>query len=214
MTSAGAWAPLRDSSRIPPSFRPRASTSLGHLSLASSPVLRRRASAAATAVVSENRGQSPSGTRGHTRMDTSRLVPGASVQGRPRRPRPADWWSATTTVRSGLPSAASRQATACVDSTLGNRTTGGESLAGAVIEPPQARGELGAQGLLLDEARPLALDDLRGRALDEFRSSQLRPEERDALVHFADLLLEPLALGRHVHDPRQLDIDLRPTGEG
>ena len=39
-------------------------------------------------------------------IDTSRLAPGGASQRRSSRPRPAVWWPATSTLRSGAPSAA------------------------------------------------------------------------------------------------------------
>src|SRR5439155_1402458 len=202
---------IRDSTRIPASLRPRASTSFGHLSRASMPVVRRSASATATAVAIENVARSAGAIRGRTRIEASRLVPGASFHDRPRRPRPADWWSATTTVRSGAPWAASPNATVCVDSTTERRTTG---IGLAVIEPPEARRELFEERLVGGELLALARDDLGRGALDELRARELPLAELAPLGDHPDLLLEPRPLRSGVDDPGELDVDLRARHDG
>src|SRR5881409_2642664 len=210
-SSAADGAPIRDSTRIPASFRPRTRTSFGHFSRASIPVARRSASATATPVVIENVARSSGATRGLTRMETRRLVPGASAHVRPGRPRPADWWSATTTVRSAAPPAASSNAVVCVDSTTEKRTMGADL---AAIDPAETRGELRPERLLGGEPLALARDDLGRGAPDELRPCELRREEFDALGDPRDLLLEPLAFGGQVHDAGELDVDLRARHDG
>src|SRR3989442_4782352 len=210
-SSAPAGAPIRDSTGIPASFRPRTGTSFGHFSRASIPVAGSRASATATPVAIENVARSTGATRGRTRIETRRLVPGASAHVRPRRPRPADWWSAMTTVRSAAPPAASSNAVVWVDSTTEKRTIGAGL---AVIDPAEARGELRPERLLGGEPLALARDDLGRGALDELRARELRREELYALGDPRDLLLEPLAFGGQVHDPGELDVNLRARHDG
>src|SRR5437870_7204931 len=210
-SSAAAGAPIRDSTRIPASFRPRTRTSFGHFSRASIPVARSRASATATPVAIENVARSTGATRGRTRIETRRLVPGASAHVRPRRPRPADWWSATTTVRSAAPPAASSNAVVCVDSTTEKRTIGAGL---AVIDPAQARRELLQERLFGGEPLALARDDLGRGALDEVRARELRLAELDALGDPPDLLLEPRALRGEIDHPGELDVDLRARYDG
>src|SRR5438128_9805007 len=208
---AAAGTPIRDSTRIPASFRPRTRTSFGHFSRASIPVARSRASATATPVAIENVARSTGATRGRTRIETRRLVLGASAHVRPRRPRPADWWSATTTVRSAAPPAASSNAVVCVDSTTEKRTIGAGL---AVIDPAETRGELRPERLLGGEPLALARDDLGRGAPDELRARELRPAELDALGEPPDLLLAPRALRGRVDDPGELDVDLRARNAG
>src|SRR5438093_9479187 len=97
-------------------------------------------------------------------MEARRLVPAGARQVRPRRPRPASCWSATTTVRSAAPRSASAKATDWVESTVPRRTTTPRALPPDVIEPAEARDEFGVDGFLLDEALTLARDDLGRRA--------------------------------------------------
>src|SRR5262245_27009304 len=184
-------------------------TAFGHLSRASTPVTRRSASAAATAVVSDRVGRSDWARRGLTRIEARRLVPAGARHVRPRRPRPASCWSATTTVRSAAPRSARAKATGCVESTVSRRTMTPDALPAAIIEPAEARDELGAHGFLLDESLPLLGDDLGRGALGEVRLRQLHPGEPDALVDPGDFLLDPLALRRRVDDAGQLDVELR-----
>src|SRR5206468_1124202 len=211
IVTAVGGVPIRDSTRMPAILRPCARTSFGHFSPASMPVARRSASATATAVAIENVARSVGATLGRIRIEASRLIPGASVHVRPRRPRPDDWWSATTTVRSGAPSAASANAVVCVDSTTEKRTIDARL---TVTDPVQARGELRAARLLGGEPFALARDDLGRGAVDEIRAGELRPEELDALGDSPDLLLEPRALRGEVDDPGQRDVDLRARHDG
>src|SRR5262245_64764167 len=88
-----------------------------------------------------------------------------------------------------------------------------DALPAAIIEPAEARDQLGAHGFLLAEALPLLGDDLGRRPLGEVRPRQLRPGEPDALVDPGDLLLDPLALRRRVDDARQLDVELRAADD-
>ena len=117
-------------------------------------------------------------------IEVSRLAPGSSTHARPRRPRPAAWESATTTVPSAAPSAASAKATA------------------------QACHQLGVQRLVLGQLLPLLVDDLGRGPFGEVRPGQLAPREGDGVAEALDLIFEPLALGREVHQPLELDVDL------
>src|SRR5207245_6819928 len=146
--------------------------SVARITRPSFPVARAESSATATPDATYNVSRSTGATRGRTSIETSRLVPGASAHVRPRRPRPADWWSATTTVRSAAPPAASSNAVVCVDSTTEKRTIGAGL---AVIDPAQARRELLQERLFGGEPLALARDDLGRRALDELRARELRP---------------------------------------
>src|SRR2546429_2435453 len=103
-------------------------------------------------------------------MEARRLVPAGARQVRPRRPRPSSCWSATTTVRSAAPRSASAKATDWVESTVSRRTTTPGVLPPTVIDPAEARDELGVQRFLLDEPLPLLCDDLGGA-----RRGQIRP---------------------------------------
>src|SRR5437899_4573801 len=209
-----ARAAVRDSRRIPAIFLPPTSTSFGHLSLVSTRATRRSASAVATAVARDSVARSACGRRGRTMIEASRLVPAEALQVLPRRPRPASCWSATTTVRSAAPRSASAKATDWVESTVPRRTMTPGALLPGIVEPAEARDELGAHGFLLGESLPLLRDDLRGRALGKIRLRQLRAGELDPLVDLGDLLLDPLALRRRLHDARQLDVELRAADDG
>src|SRR5437899_4353967 len=209
-----ARAPVRDSRRIPAIFLPPTSTSFGHLSLVSTRATRRSASATATAVVSDKVESSDCGRRGRTMIEASRLVPAEALQVLPRRPRPASCWSATTTVRSAAPRSASAKATDWVESTVPRRTMTPGALLPGIVEPAEARDELGVQRFLLDEPLPLLCDDLGGRALGEVRLRQLALQELDALGGLGDLLLDPLALGGEVHDAREVYVELRAADDG
>src|SRR5215510_10594047 len=219
-TAAPAWfappgsaPPRRDSSRIPAILRPATMTSFGHLSRASTLVTRRSASAAATAVVSDRVGRSDWARRGRTRIEARRLVPAGARHVRPRRPRPASCWSATTTVRSAAPRSARAKATVCVESTVPSRTMTPDALPAAIIEPAEARDELGAHGFLLDESLPLLGHDLGRGALGEVRLRQLGSRELDPLVDLGDLLLDPLPLGRGIDEPREVDVEFRAAAD-
>jgi len=82
-------AGMRLSSRMPAIFRSPTRTSLGHFRRALSDAARASASATASALTSEYPPHRSGVPRGRTRMDVSRLVPGAASHARPRRPRPA-----------------------------------------------------------------------------------------------------------------------------
>src|SRR2546430_3861079 len=146
-------------------------------------------------------------------MEARRLVPAGARQVRPSRPRPASCWSATTTVRSAAPRSASAKATDWVESTVPRRTMTPDVLPPGVMEPAEARDELGAHGFWLDETLSLLRDDLGGRALGEVRLRQLRLREPDPLVDLGDLLLDPLALRRGVDDAGQLHVELRAADD-
>src|SRR4029077_7734016 len=150
----------------------------------------------------------PGGRPGRARSEPSRLVPVGALQIRPRRPRPASCWSATTTVRSAAPRSASAKATDWVESPVSRRTTTPRALPPGVIDPAETRDELGVDGFLLDEALTLARDDLGRRALREVGLPELGLQEVHALGNLRDLLLDPLALRREVDDTRQVDVEL------
>ena len=69
-----------------------------------------------------------------------------------------------------------------------------DALPAAIIEPAEARDQLGAHGFVLDEALPLLGDDLGRRPLGEVRPRQLRPGEADALVDGFLILLAGILL--------------------
>src|SRR3989442_4305571 len=127
------------------------------------PFPQRSAGPTATGAATETVARSAAAIRVRPRIEASRLVPGASFHDRPRRPRPADWWSATTTVPSGAPRAASPNAVVCVDSTTERRTTGAGL---AVIDPAQARRELLQRHFFHGEPLAAARDNLGRGALD------------------------------------------------
>ena len=79
---------------------------------------------------------------GRTSTDIAMLVPGGAVQVRPSRPRPADWWSATSTLPAGAPVAGG----------LGQVGVGGPGLVDHVDPGPQAVGvdQLRDEGRSLD----------------------------------------------------------------
>ena len=83
------------------------SRSFGHFSVTSTPATSRQASTAASAT----RRVSSLGCAGTSwnRIDTSRLAPGGASHRRSRRPRPAVWWAATSTLRSGRSAAVARR---------------------------------------------------------------------------------------------------------
>ena len=76
--------------------------SFGHTIRASGP----SASAAPTATTTGSNPASTGATPGRSSTETSSAWPPAASHERPRRPRPADWRSAPTTVPSGAPSRA------------------------------------------------------------------------------------------------------------
>ena len=65
------------------------------------------ASAAASATTALARCRCSAGSAGRSRTESNRLVPSGASHRRPRRPRPALWWSATATTPSGAPRRAS-----------------------------------------------------------------------------------------------------------
>src|SRR6516162_10667226 len=146
-------------------------------------------------------------------MEARRLVPAGALQLRPRRPRPASCWSATTTVRSAAPRSASANATDWVESTVPRRTMTPGVLPPGAIEPAEARDELGVDRFLLDQPLTLARHDLGRCALGEVRLRQLVLQEVDALGDLGDLLLDPLPLGGQIDDARQVDIELGTTDD-
>src|SRR5262245_27528361 len=92
---------------MPASLRSPTSTSFGHFRVAVTPADSRHASTAAR----PTRRVSSPGSSGTTwnRSETRRLAPGGASQRRSSRPRPAVWWSATSTLRSGRDAAVDRR---------------------------------------------------------------------------------------------------------
>src|SRR5205085_8095391 len=75
-------------------------------------------------------------------------------------------------------------------------------------DPFQARDELVAQRLLLDELLALLLHDLRRRALRELRAREFGAPEGDRLLRATDLFLQSLPLGREVDDALERHVEL------
>ena len=103
-----AGPPATSSARIPATLPgavpPTRSTSLGHFTAAWTPWVP-RASTVATARVVVTNGWRSGSQVGRNRTEKSRLAAGGASQRRSRRPRPAVWWSATSTEPSGMPPA-------------------------------------------------------------------------------------------------------------
>src|SRR5690242_18823206 len=192
------------SARMPHTFRPCTSRSFGQRMRAPTAAASARASAAASPPTSESWGTLPALPSGRSSTEASRLSPGASHHWWPRRPRPARWWRAVTTVPSGAPAAASRCTSDWVESVASSAVTakrsGGTPMGGRLAERGETGGELLLGLALLDEARALPLHHLGGGALHELRAAELALQERDLLVRPLDLLPEPLRLGVEVDD--------------
>src|SRR5205823_12653826 len=75
-------------------------------------------------------------------------------------------------------------------------------------DPFQARDELVAQRLLLDELLALLRHDLRRRALGELRAREFRAAEGDRLLRATDLFLQPLPRGREVDHALERHVEL------
>ena len=114
------------SARIPASLRSSTTRSLGHFSRASTPVASATASASATATAIVTAPATGAGGRNST--DTSSALPGGATQLRARRPRPAVWWSATTTIPSPAPSRARPSASLLVDPVSAHQRTSANRL--------------------------------------------------------------------------------------
>ena len=82
-------SPPDDSVSRPASLRSPTTMSLGHLSRGRKPAAASTPSQPASPAAISTTGTSPIGSRGRSRTDTSRAVPGAADHVRPRRPRPA-----------------------------------------------------------------------------------------------------------------------------
>jgi len=114
------------SARIPASLRPPTSTSLGHLSIASTHPVDRTADATATPVSSVSQPRRAAGTTaGRSRTEKVSDAPGSLDQDRPSLPRPAVCSSATSTCPSGLPGSATARASrsALVEPVLGTTSS-------------------------------------------------------------------------------------------
>ena len=107
------------SARMPASLRstaepsPGQTRSLGHFRRGSTPVRAATASDAARASTMVVSPATAAGGRSNT-VSSSEPSTGASHT-RPRRPRPASWWSATTTIPSGSPARTSSSTSALVE---------------------------------------------------------------------------------------------------
>ena len=109
-------APAACSARIPASLPPQASTSFGHLRLASSPVSWRSAHAAATPASSGSQPRAAAGTSsGRSSKENVSAAPGLVCQALPCLPLPAVCDSAASTRPSAAPAAASRRTSVLVD---------------------------------------------------------------------------------------------------
>lgn len=122
-TAAGPSGVSTRSTRMPATFRSPSSTSLGHLTAAAAYPRLRSVLATVCPVRSGSHGQLVAGTVGRSRTEKTSEERGGASQVRSRRPRPAVWCSATTTVPSGAPSRARSVATALVDGTLSTTST-------------------------------------------------------------------------------------------
>ena len=108
------------SHRMPATLRSPISRSLGQTMRASGP----RASAAPTATTIGSIPASTGATGGRSSTETSSACPRAASHERPRRPRPALWRSAPTTVPSGAPSRARTIRSSLVEPVSADQVTG------------------------------------------------------------------------------------------
>src|SRR5690606_37843348 len=124
---AAAWLPAGQSASAssPDSLRSPSGVSttrsLGHLRRATTPATSSTASAIARPAAKPTAPATRAGGRSST--ETSSEPPGGATQVRDRRPRPAVWWSATTTVPSRAPSRARSMASAFVDPVVATQRT-------------------------------------------------------------------------------------------
>src|SRR6186997_3275475 len=116
-------APSRASARQPAIFLRLSITSFGHLSCTERPSVRSSVSATAMPATRESCGAGGSGG-GFSRTEKRSAVPAGASQLRPSRPRPAVWWSATTSAPSGSDVSTS----SCVDSQDSTSSRGSPSL--------------------------------------------------------------------------------------
>jgi hypothetical protein len=121
------------SASTPASLRSSTTRSFGHLSPATTPVVSSTASAMARAAAIVV--PSATGAGGRSRTDTSSEPPGGATHVRSRRPRPAVWWSATTTMPSGAPSRASARASALVEPVSATQRTSANREPGGTVTP-------------------------------------------------------------------------------
>ncbi len=120
-SQVGASPPtLADSSRMPTSFMPLASTSLGHFTRSAALGAKCWSmSQAEMAAAKESWAHSPAGLAGRSISVAERLPVGDS-QARPRRPLPAVWRAAVIQTGPGSPAAARRFASSFVESMTSN----------------------------------------------------------------------------------------------
>src|SRR5918994_2726693 len=98
--------------------------SFGHLIRGRRPVIASTASAT-QAAVSRASGVNSEGARcGRSSTESRSDVPDGACQPRPARPRPADWYSATSVVPSGAPARASTRSSCIVLETTSRRISG------------------------------------------------------------------------------------------
>ena len=117
------------SARIPASLRSPTSRSFGHFRSATTPVVAATASAIATAAATTTSGARPAGARAAAAPRRAATRPGGALQVRPSRPRPARWWSATTTRPSGAPDRAASSRYRFVESVSASQRTLAEARA-------------------------------------------------------------------------------------
>src|ERR671918_2848822 len=114
----------RASARIPPALPPFTRTSFGHLHVASAAATSRHAVVKAVPASNEMVPIESGSSGGRRTSENNRACPGWSVHVRPRRPPPAVWWVAATSVHSGAPSIAIRTAVAWVEPVTSSNRTG------------------------------------------------------------------------------------------
>ena len=108
--------------RIPATFFPITTTSLGHLMAASSPVASRMPSVTASAVTKVSTDARSGLSDGRSKRDIQMPLPGGELQLRPRRPLPAVCSSATKRVGPRSPAAAARFTSRFVESVCCKKT--------------------------------------------------------------------------------------------
>ena len=114
---------MPQSLRFPP-WGSLARRSLGHLSIGVKPATASTASAMASPAAIVRRCTESIAISGRSNTDMSSDAPAGATHVRPKRPRPALWWSATTTVPEASPSLAASRRYRLVESTSGRRIIG------------------------------------------------------------------------------------------
>ena len=125
--SSGRASVPTTSARMPATLRGSPSsgtrTSFGHLSRASTPQTRTRASVTATPASRLSHDHRVGGTGGRSSTETARAARGGAVHRRSRRPRPACWSSVVSTRPSGSPARARAATSAFVDPVAGTTSS-------------------------------------------------------------------------------------------